>query len=664
MPSPSCSPALPSTVFAMVLVGLATPASAQLTADALKRMSLEDMMNIEVSTVARTPQRIADIPAAIHVVTRDDIRRSGATTLPEALRLAPGVQVARIDSTRYAIGIRGFADRLARSMLVMIDGRAVYSPLFAGTYWEVQDAMLEDVERIEVIRGPGGTLWGANAVNGIINIVTRHSRDTQGVVVRGAAGDGLRGLATARFGGSTGDTFSYRVYGKTSGRRPERHADNADFDEFRSVQVGARTDWASGPQSFTVQGDVYSARLGQRTAVLTETFPYSRNETRQAPLAGGNILARWTRTGEAGRGVQLRAYYDRTSRDERPVAETRDTIDVDFQQTGAASARHALVWGLGYRRSSGRIVAVAPAAFIPDSRGDNLFSAFVQDDIRLVGNRLRAVAGLKLERNDYSGVELQPSARLIWHLTARDTLIGSVTRAVRTPSRVETDYTTTSVANAATPAFVRLLPNADFRAEELIAYEVGYRTQAARNAYVTFSGFFNQLDHLVSTELLPAVVEPLPTPRVILPVTFGNGIEGQSHGFEVTGDVRPLSWWRWTGHYAYARVQVSKKPGSADVTQERRNEQLVPRHQVYLHSSVDLPGAIEVDWSLRHVSRLRFGPVPAYTTSDVRVAWLATPRLEFALVGQNLHQQAHQEWTGPPNIEVQRTAYLNLTWRQ
>lgn len=660
----SCSPALTGTVAAIVLLGLAMPASAQLTADALKRMSLEDMMDIEVSTVARTPQRVEDIPAAIHVVTRDDIRRSGATSLPEALRLAPGVHVARIDSTRYAIGIRGFGDRLARSMLVMIDGRAVYSPLFAGTYWEVQDAMLEDIERIEVIRGPGGTLWGANAVNGIINIVTRHSRDTLGTVVGGAVGDGLRGLASARFGDSTSDAFSYRVYGKMSARSPEKHADNAEFDESRFLQVGARTDWAAGPQSLTVQGDIYSARLGQRTALLTDTPPYSRTETRQAPLAGGNLLARWARTGGNGRGIQLRAYYDRTSRDERPVAETRDTIDVDFQQTGNASTRHALVWGLGYRRSSGRIVAMAPAAFTPDNRGDNLFSAFVQDEVRLVGSRLRAVAGIKLERNDYTGLELQPSARLIWHVTSDDTLIGSVTRAVRTPSRVETDYTTTSVTDAATSTFVRLLPNADFRAEELIAYEVGYRTQAARNTYVTVSSFFNQLDHMLSTELLPTVVEPLPTPRVVLPVTFRNGIEGQSHGFEVTADWRPLSWWRWSSHYAYARVQVSKKPGSTDASQERRYEQLVPRHQIYLHSSVDLPGTVEVDWSLRHVSRLPFGPVPAYTTSDVRVAWHTTPGFELAFVGQNLPQRAHREWVGPPNIELQRSAYFSLTWRR
>jgi iron complex outermembrane receptor protein len=361
----------------------------------------------------------------------------------------------------------------------------------------------------------------------------------------------------------------------------------------------------------------------------------------------------------------LQAYYDRTSRNERPVSETRDTVDIDFQQTREVAARHALVWGLGYRRSSGRIRTAAPTAFTPPTRGDDLFSAFVQDDITLIADRLRAVAGVKLEHNDYTGAEVQPSARLIWHLTPRDTLVGSVTRAVRTPSRVETDYTTMSVANPAVPSFVRLLPNPDFRSEELIAYELGYRTQAARNAYLTFSGFFNQLDHIVSTELLQSVVETTPEPpRLILPVMFRNGIEGQSHGFEVTGDVRPVSWWRWTGHYSYARVQVTKKPGSADVSQERRYENLVPRHQAYLHASVDLPGAVEFDWTLRYVSRLPLGPVPAYATSDVRLAWLATPDLELSVVGQNLHQPAHLEWAGPPNIKVQRTAFVNLVWRR
>lgn len=661
---PMPQPVLPRLAVILALMGVAAPAQAQTTADALKRMSLEDMMNIEVSTVSRAPQRMANIPAAVHVVTRDDIRRSGVVTLPEALRLAPGVQVARIDGARYAIGIRGFADRLARSMLVMIDGRAVYSSLFAGTYWEVQDVLLEDVERIEVIRGPGGTLWGANAVNGIINIVTVHSRDTQGTVVRGAVGGELRGLGSARFGGAASDTFTYRVYGKTTGHHPQLHDDGADYDEFRSLQAGARTDWTSGSQSLTVQGDVYSVRLGQRTAVLTDSFPFSRTDTRRAPLSGGNVLARWIAASGLDGSVQLQAYYDRTSRDERPVAETRDTIDVDFQQTGTVATRHALVWGVGYRRSSGRIRAVAPTAFTPQTRSDNLFSAFVQDDVSLIGNRLRAVAGVKVEHNDYSGMEVQPSARLIWHASAKDTLVGSVTRAVRTPSRVETDYTTMSVANPAVPAFVRLLPNPDFRAEELIAYELGYRTQAAPNAYVTFSGFFNHLDHMLSTDLLATVVETSPTPRLILPVTFRNGIEGQSHGFEVTGDVRPLSWWRWTGHYSYARVQVSKKPGSADVSQERRYENLVPRHQAYLHASVDLPGAVEIDWAVRYVSRLRLGPVPAYATSDVRLAWLPTPQFELAIVAQNLHERAHLEWAGPPDIEVQRSAYVSLTWRR
>jgi iron complex outermembrane receptor protein len=655
---------LPGIALALAL-SVTAPAAAQTTADALKRLTLEEMMNLEVSTVSRAPQRVADIPAAVHVITRDDIRRAGVVTLPEALRLAPGVQVARIDGARYAIGIRGFADRLARSMLVMIDGRAVYSSLFAGTYWEVQDMMLEDVERIEVIRGPGGTLWGANAVNGIINIVTRHSRDTQGAAVRGAVGGQLRGMGAARFGGATGEAFSYRVYGKSLGLAAQLHDDGADFDEFKSLQFGARTDWVSGSHAWTVQGDVYRARLGQRTAELIDTFPFSRTGARQAPLSGGNVLARWSGTTRPGGSFQLQGYYDRANRDERPVAETRDTVDLDFQQTQPMAGRHTLIWGLGYRRSTGRIRAVAPSAFTPDTRSDNLFSAFIEDDVSLVANKLRVVAGVKVEHNDYSGAELQPSARLIWHLSPRDTLVTSVTRAVRTPSRVETDYTTASVASPAVPSFVRLLPNPDFRAEELIAYEVGYRTQATRNAYLTFSGFFNQLDHMVSTELLQSFVETTPAPpRLILPVMFRNGIEGQSHGVEVTGDVRPTSWWRWTGHYSYARVQVSKKPGSADVTQERRYENLVPRHQAHLHSSVDLPGAVEFDWTLRYVSRLPFGAVPAYTTSDVRLAWLATPQLELSVVGRNLHQSAHLEWAGPPNIKIQRSAYLSVVWRR
>jgi iron complex outermembrane recepter protein len=549
--------------FAAVAVGgpSSTLVNAQtLMAQDLKRLSLEELLRVEVSTALRVPEPAMAIPAAVVVITQDDIRRSGATSLPEVLRLAPGMQIAALDAARYAIGIRGFADRLARSMLVLMDGRAVYSPLFAGTYWEVQDTILEDIERIEIVRGPGGTLWGANAVNGIINIITKRSQDTQGVLVSATGGLDLRGPFSLRYGGTGGANSYFRVYAKASGRAPQFHADGNDYDSWRMLQGGFRGDWTfSRSRALTLQADVYAAELGQQFGVPLNSPPFTRISTRDAPLSGGNVVARWAVPTTAGE-YQLQAYYDRTKRNERPVAETRDTFDFDFQHRRRWKP-HTVVWGAGYRVTTGRITALAPTAFAPPDRTDNLYTAFVQDDLAIRPDRLRVVFGTKLEHNAYSGVELQPTARVMWTPNARNAAFAAVTRAVRTPSRVETDYTTTSLANPSVPAFVQLQPNQQFEAEELTAYELGYRRRTIRALYVTASVFFNHLEHTLSTELLTPFVETSPAPpRLILPVTFRNGLHGNSHGFEVTGDVRPLAWWRWTTNYSFLRIQTTRNP--------------------------------------------------------------------------------------------------------
>jgi iron complex outermembrane recepter protein len=649
-----------------LLLACAATAAAQPATSELKRMTLQDLMDVDVTTVSRIAEPAATAPAAIFVITQDDIRRSGATTLPEALRLAPGIQVARIDASRYAIGIRGFADRLARSMLVLIDGRAVYSPLFAGTYWEVQDTMLEDIDRIEVIRGPGGTLWGANAVNGIINIVTKQAAETQGTLIAGHLGNDLIGPFAARYGGAAGDHFHFRTYAKASDREAQYHADGNDFDAWRTVQGGFRGDWTfDALRSVTLQGDAYTTRLGEQYNVMTSSPPYSQIGTRDAPLSGGNVLARWTGIMPGGR-FQLQSFLDHTDRDELPVAERRTTFDVDFQHERKLGPRHNVVWGLGYRVSSDHTTSVPPTAFNPASRRDSLYSLFAQDEVSLASSRVRLIAGSKFEHNDYSGFEWQPSARLVWMPRAQETVIASVTRAVRTPSRVETDYTTMSVVSPATPTFVRLLPDPAFMPEELVAYELGYRLRPIASLYVTVSGFHNQLNHMLSTDLLTPFVEQTPAPaHLILPVTFGNTLHGTSDGGELTADIRLTPWWRWTANYSYVHVSVSRDPGSADVSQEHHYETASPAHQVQVQTSLDLPRQLQLDWTIRHISALQAGPVPAYTTSNVRVAWRVRSDLELAVVGQDLTQAHHLEWpTGlAGNIEIARRAFLTATWR-
>jgi iron complex outermembrane receptor protein len=648
-----------------VIAGLARQAAGQ-TTEELKRLSLEDLLNVDVTTVSRSPEPTMRVPAAVYVITGDDLRRSGAQTLADALRLAPGVQVARISAGTWAIGVRGFADRLARSMLVLIDGRAVYSALFAGTYWETQDTFLEDVERIEVIRGPGGTLWGANAVNGIINIITKTARATHGIA--GTAGAGSQDArAGARFGGAVGAAWHYRVYGKGLDRQPHFRPDGLDFDGFRLGQGGFRADWTPDDgRSFTVQGDVYRASLGQRPPIASFTPPFVQIQERDAPLSGANVTTRWASPAGGGR-VQVQAFYARTSRDELPVKEDRDTADVDFQHAIAPWREHHVTWGAGYRVSADRITAVAPSAFFPDRRTDQLFSAFVQDEIDVSPNRVRVTLGTKLEHNEYSGVELQPGIRLLYTPDANRTIWAAVTRAVRTPSRVETDYTTASLVDPAVPMFVRLSPNPDFRPERLVAYETGYRVRFASSVYVSTAVFFNRLNDVLSTEVFAATPEPAGAPtRVVIPVTFANGLDGESYGAEISADVRATPWWRWMANYSYVRIQLSKKPDSRDGPQERRNEGQSPRHQVQLQSSIDLPGAWSLDAFVRHISKLPAAAVDAYTTADLRLGWQVTPNIELAVVGQDLGQRHHVEWPSGSgaNVGIRRSGYISLTFRR
>jgi iron complex outermembrane receptor protein len=635
----------------------------------LRGLSLEQLGNIEVTTVSRIPDTVTRTPAAVFIITRDDIRRSGARSIPEALRLAPGVQVARIDSSRWAIGIRGFADRLARSILVRIDGRAVYSSLFAGTYWEVQDTLLEDVDRIEVIRGPGGTLWGANAINGIINIITRAASDTPGVLVTGQAGTSDFGSAGFRFGGAAGD-LSYRAYGKVLNRGPEFHDNGDEYDSWLSEQGGFRADWLlSSGRTLTVQGDAYHARSGQRATLPTLTSPFTQTRTYDASLSGGNVVARWASPATARSAFSLQAYFDHTNRDEEPVGERRDTFDLDFQQRLTRSPRQDFVWGLGHRVTSGHITAVSPFQFVPETRTDNLSTAFAHVEIAVLPDRLRVSGGAKIEHNSYTGFEIQPSGQLAWTVTPSQTVVASITRAVRTPSRVETDYTAASFvridSNTGLPIFVGLSPNPEFDSEKLVAYEAGYRIQPNARTYVTASAFYNVLNDVLSTEPATPVVQTTPPPpRAILPVFFANGLHGSSAGVEATADVRPATWWRVTANYSYLRIELARNPGSADLTQERTNEGRSPRHQWQAMSSMDLPGEWSFDASMRYISELPIVTVPAYASSTLRLAWKPSPRAEVAVVGADLNAPRHLEWLDgvTSRNEIRRSVYASVTF--
>ena len=324
----------------------------------LKTLSLEQLGNVEVTTMSKAPEQVWQTAAAVYVITQDDIRRSGATSIPEALRLAPGVEVARISANKWSIGIRGFGSRLSRSVLVLIDGRSVYTTLLAGTYWEVQDTVMEDIERIEVIRGPGGTVWGPNAVNGVINIITKKTADTHGALVSAGGGNQEQGFLSTRYGGGNDRGFNYRVYAKGFNRGSEFHSDGDRNDRWGAAQGGFRLDWqANQRDSFTVQGDIYDERAGESVTLVNYAPPYKQIVDGFSYLSGGNILGRWTRTFREGDDIQLQAYYDRTNRHEPNFGDIRNTFDIDFLQRFHAGSRHHFSWGLGARASDGHEVS-------------------------------------------------------------------------------------------------------------------------------------------------------------------------------------------------------------------------------------------------------------------------------------------------------------------
>jgi iron complex outermembrane recepter protein len=631
----------------------------------LTELTPEQLANLEVTSVSKKPEKRWATAAAIYVITREDIRHAGATSLVDALRLAPGLQIARINSSQWAVGIRGFASRLSRSMLVLIDGRSVYTPLFAGTYWEVQDVLLEDVERIEVIRGPGGTLWGANAVTGVINIITRASRDTQGTFATAGGGTLENGFAGVRYGGASGDRLSYRVYGKAFDRGPEFHSTNDDFDGWHMFQGGFRADWEKATSdTATLQGALYGGRAGQRTSITNLSPPSVSVVEADSDLSGANLLARWQHVSAGGAQWSAGAYYDRTNRRDPTFREVRNTADLDVQRR-ASHGRHDLIVGLGYRVSSGATSAVPTIAFLPPDRTDHLWTGFVTDAVTLAGNLLVLDAGVKLEHNDYSGFEAQPTLRLLWTPSPRHSLWISGARAVRTPSRVEHDLLAYTLIDPRTPIFARILGSKDFRSEKTLTGELGYRVQPHARLTVDSVAFYNDHDGLLSVEPGPPFRETSPPPpRLVVPLRLANGIEGSSYGAEITADWSPFGGWRLGGSYSFLRLSLRPSPGSLDTSTAASTNGTAPRHTGLVRSHLNLGRKANFDFTARFVGALPALKISSYVGLDARLAWRPAAKLEIAIVGQNLANARHAEFaSGGVVTELRRGAYGELSWR-
>jgi iron complex outermembrane recepter protein len=613
--------------------------AAQISATDLLSMTLEELANIDISSVSKRDEPLITAAASVYVITQGDIRRSGVTTLPEALRLAPNLQVARVNATKYAISARGFNNAIGNKLLVLIDGRTVYTPLFSGVFWDQQDVMLEDVQRIEVISGPGATLWGANAVNGVINVITRPAEDTLGALVTLGVGNRERGTAF-RYGGKLGANGHYRVYGKAFElQNTKRSNDTSVPDGWGMGQIGFRADWREADGGFTLQGDAYDGE-SEESAVGSFVIPPIK-------VSGANLLARWTRQLQGGSDIRVQAYVDHTKRDDplfyRPKS---DIFDIDIQY-GTPLGGHRLLMGGGYRYARDDVgPGLVFSAFIPPSRRQDWINLFVQDEIKL-SETVELTAGIKFERNDYTGWEYLPSARLAWRPSRDHTLWAAASRAVRAPSRFDRD-----VVNPPRPPFA-IQGGPNFVSEIAKVFEIGYRSQPAKSLFYSVTAFRHVWDKLRSATGPP------------IPIFLENKIEGFVNGVEAWATYQPVEAWRLSGGFVTLHEHLRRKPGSRD-TLGPNNPTLAndPDHQWMLRSSFDITDRHELDIMMRHVSSLPLQNVPAYTAVDARFGWSIRRDVQASVLIQNLFDRQHTEFgAAPGRSEFGRGIFFKLLWR-
>lgn len=663
--------------WALVLVAtLAWAPGAPAAGDTLEDLDLEQLMALEVTSAARKPQTLSQTASAVFVITARDIRRSGARSIPEALRMVPGLQVARIDGSKWAISARGFADRFGNKLLVLMDGRSLYSTEFSGVYWEVQDSLLEDVERIEVIRGPGATLWGANAVNGIINIITKKSTDTVGGLGSFSLGTDGEVSAAARHGAPLGPDAFGRLYVKGQGHGALDLAEGGGGqDDWRQYQGGFRVDWTpSWADRVTVQGDAYGAELGQTLDLPLVTYPFLTRSTEDVPASGWNLLGSWERQ-RANGGMKLQAYLDSYQRSEVWYGLSHETLDLDYSDRQGLGGGHELQWGLGYRQVRDILDSTQWLTVLPHRQTTRLYSGFFQYDYPLVADRWRLSLGSKLEHNDYTGFELQPNARLLWSPSPTTSAWAAISQAARTPSRTDRDMLTfagVSPTGLASPALLAsyILGSEDFDAEHLTAHELGFRKAFSTELSLDLAAFYNVYRDLRSYEkaLLPSDGGSL----AIMNVTLDNQARAHTFGLELAADWRPTPSTQYALAYSWWQSDVSLAESSTDTNTLEVTEGGTPHHQVSLRGSFDLTPRWDLDLWYRYVDALASPSaraltlgyrIPAYHTLDARLAWRPRDDLELSLVGKNLlgaRVEFLSELYTPPATEVDRSLSLIL----
>ena len=651
-----------------ILVFCSFPAHANTPEEDYFDLPLESLMNIVVTSVSKKEEKISEAAAAIHVITNEDIRRAGATSIPEALRLAPGIQVSQITSNKWAISTRGFTDQLATKLLVLIDGRSVYTPLFSGVNWDVHDTLIEDIDRIEVIRGPGGTLWGANAVNGVINIITKKAKDTTGTMLTATYGNLERGAAAGRKGGKIGENLFYRTYAKHFNRdEMETLTGEGANDAWHMSQAGFRTDWDKSSQdSFTFSGDTYYGEQDRKLSLPSLSGSFVDTRVGEEQRGGGNLLGRWNRKIDEDSETSLQMYFDYIRRDNPETFEQRRlTFDVDFQHHLALDARNEFIWGVGFRRVADHLTGTIHLDIQPDGRSDNLWNAFLQNKYAVIPEELFVTVGSKFEHNNYTGFEYQPNVRMAWLPHENQTVWAAASRSVRTPSRAEDDISII-VANLK-PGFIRWQGNRDFESEELMAYELGYRIQPNRDLFFDVALFFNDYSNLRSFETSSPFIDSSITgvpPHLVVPIPFGNNAYGETYGFEIASNWNVRKNWELSAAYSFITMDLHLKDGSSD-TIAQLDENKTAKNHFNLRSHLQLPHNVELDNTVYYTDNLSAIKIPGFIRFDSRLGWTVVEGFDLNLVGLNLFDDRHQEFSAPLHsqaTEIRRSFYLKAIW--
>lgn len=618
----------------------------------LKQMTLEQLGEVEVTTFSKAPAPLHDTPAALYVITHDEIIRSGVTTIPDALRLAPGVEVGRLSSTTWAVSIRGLQNNFSKSVLVLIDGRNVYTPLFAGVYWDVQDLPLEDIDRIEVIRGPAGTIWGPNSANGVINIITTKAADSRGVQASFLAGNMDHTIDDLQIGAGSGDS-SFRVFGRGFERAHEYHSDGINDDAWHEERLGFRADRDEGVANMMFEGDLYK---GTSPHIVGATV--SNDQT-----SGGDLNIRYQTVEANGTGLMAQAYFDRTLRTHGFLGETRDTIDLDFVDRFKPGAAHMVSVGAGFRWSPYNVISeVAGEGLVPPKAVDHIYTGFIQDEVR-VGQKVDVTVGAKLQQNNYSGFDILPSGRVLWTVNGQQALWAGITRSVTTPSDLEEDF----VLQGITPTLViQLFGNHNFKSEDVLGYESGYRGTVNKHLFVDVAGFWNQYSRLQSFG--PEVITTSGSTTYVT-IQYTNQISGSASGFEIAPQVAIIPEWRLNLSYSYLNSDFSAVGATSNLSDSgsvSTYNASSPKHQVVVQSMIDLPGKFAFDQTYRFITALPAQKVPAYQTADLHLSRPLGANFTIEGVGQNLFQPRHLEWgTGDPTqppVAIERAGYIRISF--